>query len=260
MSIHNSLSQVDGSASEKLQHGSSSQPQGKIANRDSFLDRLAKNFGRERVKEKPVCPDWGSKPQWEVLSGLSGDELVEVLKNQCLLVHTEVIETDKERLGSALNEALERNKCQSIVKWKDPRFVEFGLDKIWEQEDYDVYEWDSQDREAAIAAAERADVGITFSDITLAESATVVLFSGKGKGRSVSLLPRDYIAVIPKSTIVPRITQAAAEIDRRIADGEDVASCVNFISGPSNSADIEMSLVVGVHGPVHATYIIVDDA
>ncbi|RST59050.1 LutC/YkgG family protein [Siminovitchia terrae] len=231
---------------------------GRIANREQFLERLAKSFGRDRIMEKPARPNREYKPQWEVFSGLTSDELVEVLKNQCLLVYTEVIETEKAELGAALKEALDQNDCKSIVTWKDPRFAEFGLNGVLGQ--YKVSEWNSEDRIGSIAAAEQADVGITFSDITLAESATVVLFSSEGKGRSVSLLPRNYIAVIPKSTIVPRITQAAAEIDRRIAAGESVASCVNFISGPSNSADIEMSLVVGVHGPVHATYIIVADA
>lgn len=72
----------------------------------------------------------------------------------------------------------------------------------------EVQEWDAENGEESIRLAEKADVDITFIDITLAESGTVVLFSEKGKGRSVSLLPATYIAVTPKSTLVPRMSQA----------------------------------------------------
>lgn len=233
---------------------------GQVMNKDSFLDKVARNLGRERRMERPERPDWGFRPQWRVYEDYTSDQLVEVLKNQCLHVHTDVVETTRAELAEALREAMARNGGRSLITWKDPRFAEFGLDRLFAEDEYDWYEWDASDREKSIAAAERADVGITFSDVTLAESATVVLFSGEGKGRSVSLLPTTYIAVIPKSTIVPRMTQAAALVDERIAKGETVASCVNFISGPSNSADIEMTLIVGVHGPVKATYIVVDDA
>ena len=119
--------------------------------------------------------------------------------------------------------------------------------------------WDSAKERENQVFAEQADIGITFSEITLAESATVTLFNDKDNGRTISLLPRCYIAIIPRSTLVPRMTQATKQIHEAHIQGREVSSCISFISGPSNSADIEMNLIVGVHGPVQATYIVVDD-
>jgi len=149
-----------------------------------------------------------------------------------------------------------------VLAANDNRNTEYGLSSTYEElrsNGIEVQLWNPELEKENQVFAERADIGITFSDITLAESGTVTLFNDKNNGRSISLLPRVHIAIIPKSTIVPRMTQAVKQIHDAHEQGQDVPACISFISGPSNSADIEMNLIVGVHGPVQVTYIVVDD-
>lgn len=234
-----------------------------IKNRDAFLENVASNLGRLRRTEGVVRPKWSVKPQLDVFKHHSQDELVDELEAICEVIHTDLIRTTKSELHTTLLTAFEALDGKTIVASNDQRNKEFGLDDFYKQQADDgrhIHLWNEETKEDNHTIAERADIGMTFSDITLAESGTVVLFNNKYNGRSVSLLPRSYIAIIPKSTIVPRMTQATKLIHEHTIAGDDVASCVSFITGPSNSADIEMKLIVGVHGPVSATYIVVEDA
>ncbi|WP_078394242.1 LutC/YkgG family protein [Shouchella patagoniensis] len=227
-----------------------------IEKREPFLDHLAKQLGRDRKTEGVVRPSYKHAPQLRVMENYSQDELVGVLKDQCLAIHTDFKQTIMSRLEETIDIVLKEYAAHSVITWDDPRFNEFGLSNFLKREQVDL--WETHPENQSIELAEKADVGITFTDCTLAESGTVTLLSGNGKGRSVSLLPRYYIAIIPKSSLVPRITQATTRI-HELAQAGRLPSCINFISGPSNSADIEMSLVVGVHGPLRACYILVDD-
>lgn len=227
----------------------------KIINKDRFLNNIAKNLGREKNIIRVKKPMWQHQPQWNVLKDVSQDELVEYLQKQCKSIHTEFVRVKTDQLSKVINQIIQGKGGGTVVTWDDPRFTEYQIN-FWEG---NLHTWNPKLGEENVKIAEKANIGITFSDITLAESGTVVLFSDTGKGRSVSLLPSVYIAIIPKSSIVPRMTQAAAIIEEKIANGEQVPSCINFISGPSNSADIEMNLIVGVHGPVSAVYVVVED-
>jgi L-lactate dehydrogenase complex protein LldG len=231
---------------------------GTIQNREAFLNNVASSLGRSRRSNGVRVPEWKHRPQDEVLKKATSDELIEVLKNQCLKIHTSLVMTDTKKLPDTLNEVIQSYGGGPIVTWKDSRLAEWGLSPLLNQE-FAAYEWDYLKGEENIREAERANVGITISEMTLAESGTVVLFSDKDKGRTVSFLPATYIALVPKSTIVPRITQAAQKLREIHLSGKRVASCINFITGPSNSADIELNLVVGVHGPVKAAYIVIED-
>jgi len=235
---------------------------GTIHNREQFLDVIAGRLGRNRITAGVERPKWKYTPQNEVLKGATQEKLVEVLKDQCTKVHTTFLKTNLNQLSTTIDTVVGQLGGGPIVTWKDDRFKQFGLTPLfdkWEVENVDVHIWDNQTGIDNIHFADTANVGITISDITLAESGTAVLFSNNDRGRTVSFLPATSIILIPKSSIVPRMTQAARMIRENTNNGEHLASCINFITGPSNSADIEMNLVVGVHGPVKATYIVIED-
>lgn len=234
---------------------------GTISGKDKFLKRLSNRMGREEAPASVSLPAWSKRPQDKVLEGASQDELVDVLIAHSRAIHTDVVTSSSQDLEKFLQEAVSELGGGPIVCTRDERFSSFGLGNYLDREEkngsLDV--WEEGNRKDSLEVAEKANIGITFSDVTLAESGTVVLFRQEGIGRSVSLLPENYIAIIPKSTLVPRMTQAAKIIRNNQQDGQ-MPSCINFISGPSNSADIELRLVVGVHGPVKVIYIVVEDA
>lgn len=234
---------------------------GHVRHRESFLNTVSEKLGENRAR-KVARPRWSYQPQWNILKDATKDDLLTVLEKQCEEIHTECIRTTKDNLQHVLTNTLATYNGNRVITWNDERFRELGIEDYLEQlndDEMKYRKWDETNREANIQFATHADVGITFSDITLAESGTVVLFNDSKKGRSVSLLPKTHLVLIPKSTLVPRFTQATKIIRNQIHQGETVASCINFISGPSNSADIEMDLVVGVHGPLYAVYIVIED-
>ena len=91
-------------------------------------------------------------------------------------------------------------------------------------------------------------VGITGVDYARPETGTLVLASGPSGGRGLSLAPRHHIALLPEERILPSLD----EFLDLYPEGENFlsqGSAVTFISGASRTADIELNLVLGAHGP-----------
>jgi L-lactate dehydrogenase complex protein LldG len=89
-------------------------------------------------------------------------------------------------------------------------------------------------------------VGITGVYCALAETGTLMLLSGSSMFATTSLLPETHIAVVPADRIV-RCMEEAWDLLRR--ESGTLPRQVAFVSGPSRTADIEMTLVLGIHGP-----------
>ena len=89
-------------------------------------------------------------------------------------------------------------------------------------------------------------VGITGAFCAIAETGTLMMTSGPRTPAAVSLLPETHIAVVSRARIV-RCMEDAWELLR--AECEHMPRAVNFISGPSRTADIEQTVTLGAHGP-----------
>jgi L-lactate dehydrogenase complex protein LldG len=115
------------------------------------------------------------------------------------------------------------------------------------------------ERERLRAIAARADLGLTGVDLAIAETGTLVLVSGAGRPRSTSLLPPCHIAVFDRTALVESLRQVGVFLEAWHSDGAPPArgAVINFITGPSRTADIELTLTRGVHGPkeVHAIFV-----
>jgi L-lactate utilization protein LutC len=98
------------------------------------------------------------------------------------------------------------------------------------------------------------DVGITEVQAGIAETGTLVLDSSMERNRLVSLVPPVHIAILDASRIYLTLGETLAFLH---SSGE-VNPAITFITGPSRTGDIELTLTVGVHGPKEL-YVIVNE-
>lgn len=98
------------------------------------------------------------------------------------------------------------------------------------------------------------DVGITTAQAAIAETGTLVLDSARERHRLISLVPPVHIAIVDAATIFQTLGEALEFIHQN----GNISPAVTFITGPSRTADIELTLAIGVHGP-QELYVIVNE-
>jgi L-lactate dehydrogenase complex protein LldG len=97
-------------------------------------------------------------------------------------------------------------------------------------------------------------IGITETFCGIAETGTLLLHSGVNHYSTTSLLPETHIAILRVDRIVERMEQAFALMQSELGQ---LPRATNFISGPSRTADIEQTIVIGAHGPRRVHIILV---
>ncbi|GIS95067.1 MAG: hypothetical protein CM1200mP22_23040 [Dehalococcoidia bacterium] len=103
----------------------------------------------------------------------------------------------------------------------------------------------------------QSGIGITGADYALAETGSIVVLPRRGLARLISVVPPVHIALVRAEDLIETLDDLF--LLRRLEyhqQGSDMGSYLNIITGPSRTADIEMTIVEGVHGPKEVHMII----
>ena len=203
--------------------------------RDNILARIRARQGKPAMpagsERQAVASHIGAHPQsprpqmaWEPVARF---------REQALRLATTIEDvTSLEGVPAAAARYLRRHELRLVaVCW--PQFADLP--------------WGGAGLEVAARAARDTDlVGITGAFCAIAETGTLMTLSGAKTPATVSLLPETHIAIVPASRIVRGMEEAW---DLARTELGALPRAVNFISGPSRTADIEQTVTLGAHGP-----------
>ncbi|HEY8277179.1 MAG TPA: LUD domain-containing protein [Methyloceanibacter sp.] len=101
-------------------------------------------------------------------------------------------------------------------------------------------------------------VGVSRAIAGVAETGTLILVSGAGNPISLNFLPETHIVLVDAGDIVGSYEEAWDRLRALYGEGT-LPRTVNWISGPSRTADIEQTIIRGAHGPKRLIVVILDE-
>jgi len=137
---------------------------------------------------------------------------------------------------AALKTLVDEHNIQKATVWNTPHLKQLGIADSLRSLGVELVSPNANKHEMA-----QCDLGITEADYILPETGTLVLRSSAEKPRAVSLLPGVHLAIV-------RPEMLRADMHQVFAEAKD-SNYLVFITGPSRTADIELTVTLGVHGP-----------
>lgn len=188
-----------------------------------------------------LAEGYSNLPREYVRSGrMTGAERVALMIERLREYDADVVETTPEGLAAAIAAQLKASGRHTFV-------APAGLPAAWMAEGFD---W-KIDRELTAAEIETSEGVVTGSFCGIADSGTIVLHHTAVEGRRVlTLLPDWHLCILYASQVVETLPEYFGRC-------EQAPALATYISGPSATADIEMTRIKGVHGPRFLNVILV---
>jgi L-lactate dehydrogenase complex protein LldG len=142
---------------------------------------------------------------------------------------------DTDTLHRLLAELVRCEGVKQAALWSTPELNELSLNRVLHELGVQIISPGAERCQCSTC-----DLGVTGVDLALAQTGTLFLRTSPERPRWISLLPRIHLAIVEERALRGSLVQALAELR-----GEDMVA----VTGPSRTADIEMTLALGVHGP-----------
>ncbi len=217
------------------------------SSRDAILNKL--RSARRPFADAPPRP--ASYLNVTVQDDESPDALLERFKQELGTLSGEVFAVRGAAAArKKVLQLLAQHDAKRILAWDFAHIPVDGLEAAIRDAGIEIIQPDARDefRMETLNASAGAQVGLTGADAAAATTGTLVFTTAPGKGRIPTVLAPVHIVVITLDQIVPRLESWVAA---QRADGLPLRQSANvcFITGPSRTGDIEMQLILGVHGP-----------
>jgi L-lactate dehydrogenase complex protein LldG len=214
-----------------------------VQSRQLILDRIHAATPSAAGDASQLADVYAALPRAYIRRGdLSAQARIELMIHRLREYDAEVIESTQADLPAAIAAQLAASGRHTFV-------VPQGIPAAWLAPGYD---WKT-DRDLATNEIEKAEGVLTAAYCGIADSGTIVLHHSSTEGRRVlSLLPDWYLCILRASQIVETLPEYFGRCTLPPA-------LATYISGPSATADIEMTRIKGVHGPRILVVIVVRD-
>lgn len=209
--------------------------------RDRWRDRVATTDQTPLEAKRPSAPA-GSGHNEPIGSTGSSEALANVVERFMMEL-------------AAVGAEVELVRMQDLHPRLTSLFHDLSIERVltWERIDgLDRAQLTAQGMRLTTSPDPSLRAGLTGCACAIAETGTLLLTSAPGQPLSASLLPELHVAVVHRSQIVWSMEEALQRPDVR------QAATTVLITGPSRTADIEMTLTIGVHGPGQLSVFVVE--
>lgn len=190
------------------------------------------------------------------------ESLLDLFIQQAALINMKVVPVESISMANiAITELIQQTEPEwgskkSVITWQHPLLDQLNLEESLAANNISLFVTkpslspDADERLKIRTQIIDSYIGITSADFCVAQSATLVMRSQPDQPRAVSLVPSIHVAVIKMDQIIENLKELYFRLKW---DPEEkkrgLTNCMTFISGPSKTADIELVMVHGAHGP-----------